>query len=200
MYLQRFFLVAHPIIYFFFVDARVEGREDCWDRVRGGWGEWGCAVDAWEGARFDMLVLTGLSAGVWDSPALARDADRSSARIFSRVCFSSVSARMALSSAVCARSFVSLILEKKTSYSSLHNRRFMSQARRTRHFARIGRRGEEKNSMRLLPVRCSGSSHVLYMNVAFQLVNCGALFWRNSSMFVWNKIAVTQSCSFDDAV
>ena len=25
--------------YFFFVDARVEGRDDCWDGVRGGWGE-----------------------------------------------------------------------------------------------------------------------------------------------------------------
>ena len=58
---------------------RVEGREDCWDGVRGGWGEWGCAVDTWEGARFYMLVLTGLSAGVWDSPALARDADHSMA-------------------------------------------------------------------------------------------------------------------------
>ena len=39
MYLQRFLLIAHPIIHFFFVDARVEGREDCWDGVRGGWGE-----------------------------------------------------------------------------------------------------------------------------------------------------------------
>ena len=116
MYLQRFLLIAHPIIHFFFVDARVEGREDCWDGVRGGWGEWGCAVDAWEGVRLDMLVLTGLSAGVWDSPALARDADRSRARIFSRACFSSVSAWMALSSVVCARSSVSLKLEKKTSY------------------------------------------------------------------------------------
>ena len=116
MYLQRFLLIAQPIIYFFFVDARVEGRDDCWDGVRGGWGEWGCAVDAWEGARFDMLVLTGLCAGVWDSPALARDADRSRARIFSRACFSSVSAWMTLSSAVCALSSVSLKLEKKTSY------------------------------------------------------------------------------------
>ena len=69
-----------------------------------------------EGARFDMLVMTGLSAGVWASPALARDADRSRARIFSRDSFSSVSAGMALSSAVCARSSVSLKLEKKTSY------------------------------------------------------------------------------------
>ena len=30
-------------------------------------------------------------------------------------------------------------------YTSLQNRRFMSQARRTRHFARSVRRGEEKN-------------------------------------------------------
>ena len=30
-------------------------------------------------------------------------------------------------------------------YTSLQNRRFMSQARRTRHFARGVRRGEEKN-------------------------------------------------------
>ena len=34
---------------------------------------------------------------------------------------------------------------KQTRFSaSLHNRRFMSQARRTRHFARSARRGEEK--------------------------------------------------------
>ena len=57
---------------------------------------------------------------------------------------------------------------------SLHNSRFMSQARRTRHFTRsarrerIARRGEEKNIKRLLPVHCSGSSHVHYMNFALQ--------------------------------
>ena len=58
-----------------------------------------------------MLVLTGLSAGVWDSPAdvaLARDADRSRARIFSRACFRSVSAWIARSSAAWALSSVSL--------------------------------------------------------------------------------------------
>ena len=57
----------------------------------------------------------------------------------------------------------------------------MSQARRTRHFARsarrarISRRGDEegweKTIKRLLPVHCSGSSHVHYSNVELQLVN-----------------------------
>lgn len=98
------------INYFFFVDVRVEGLEDCWEGVLGGWGECGCVVDACEVGLFDMLVLSGLSAGVWDSVgvALARDAVRSRARIFSRACFSSVSAWMALSSAAWARSSVSL--------------------------------------------------------------------------------------------
>lgn len=99
------------INYFFFVDVRVAGLEDCWEGVLGDWGECGCVVDAWEVGLFDMLVLTGLSAGVWDSvgvKALARDADRSRARIFSRACLRSVSAWMALSSAAWARSSVSL--------------------------------------------------------------------------------------------
>lgn len=90
---------------------RVEGREDCWEGVRGGWGECACAVDAWEAGRFATLVVAGLSAGVWDSSAvkaLAREAERSSARILSRACFSSVSAWIALSSAAWARSSVSL--------------------------------------------------------------------------------------------
>ena len=57
---------------------------------------------------------------------------------------------------------------------SVHNSRFMSQARRMRHFTqstrreRIARRGEEKNIKRLLPVHCSGSTHVHYMNFALQ--------------------------------
>ena len=50
-------------------------------------------------------------------------------------------------------------------------------------------------SKRLLPVHCSGSSQVHFMNVIDD-----ALFWRDSGMFVWNKMAVTQSCSFDNAV
>ena len=76
----------------------------------------------------------------------------------------------------------------------------MSQARRTRRFApcakrvRSAKRGEEKKIKRLLPVHCSGSSHVHYMNDAFQLVT------RCSGMFAGNKITVMHSCSFDDAV
>ena len=101
----------HENNYFFFVDCRVEGLEDSWEGVLGGWGECGCVVDAWEVGLFDMLVLTGLSTGVWDSVGvepLARDAVRSRARIFSKACLRSVSAWMALSSAACARSSVSL--------------------------------------------------------------------------------------------
>ena len=50
---------------------------------------------------------------------------------------------------------------------------------------------------RLLPVHCSGFSHVYCMNVALQLVNWwSALFWRDSGMFVWNKMAVTQIAFF----
>ena len=51
---------------------------------------------------------------------------------------------MALSSAVCARSSVSLKLEKKTSYQPV-NRRFMNQARRNEAFrANREARGGEK--------------------------------------------------------
>ena len=41
------------------------------------------------------------------------------------------------------------VLSRLGSSGSLHNRRFMSQARRTRHFARSARRGEEKKIKRL---------------------------------------------------
>ena len=61
-----------------------------------------CALDPWVLGRFTVLVLAALSVGVCDpSPveALARDAERSSARILSRACLSSASACMALSSA-----------------------------------------------------------------------------------------------------
>ena len=72
----------------------------------------------------------------------------------------------------------------------------MRPARRTRHFARSARRGEDKTE-RLLPVYCFGSSHVYYMNVAFQLVNWWpvvlARFWhvcleqkgRHAVMLFW---------------
>ena len=76
------------------------------------------------------------------------------------------------------RKFLTKILSTfflRTLFSfSLHNSRFISQARRTRHFTRsarrerIARRGEEKNIKRLLPVHCSGSSRVHYMNFALQ--------------------------------
>ena len=56
-------MYTHTTVYFFFVDVRVEGRDDCWEGVRGGWGVCACAEDAWEVGLFDMLVLTGLSAG-----------------------------------------------------------------------------------------------------------------------------------------
>ena len=36
------------------------------------------------------------------------------------------------------------------------------------------------------------------MNAAFQLVQL--LMMRCSGMFVWNKITITHSCSFDDAI
>ena len=77
------------------------------------------------------------------------------------------------------------------------NRRFMSQVRRTRHFAWIARREEEKKIKRLLPVHCSGSSYVRRMNVALQLVHWWrvalARFWhvcleqngRDAVMFFW---------------
>ena len=48
---------------------------------------------------------------------------------------------------------------------------------------------------RLLPVHCFSSSHIHYMNIAFQW----SLMTRCSGLFVWNKITVTHSCSFDDA-
>ena len=70
------------------------------------------------------------------------------------------------------RKFLTKILSTfflRTLFSfSLHNSRFISQARRTRHFTRSARRGEEKNIKRLLPVHCSGSSRVHYMNFALQ--------------------------------
>ena len=57
-----------------------------------------------------------------------------------------------------------------------------------------GRDWGRRKIKRLLPVHCSDSSHVHYINVASQLVN----WWRNvladSGMFVWNKMAVKQCC------
>ena len=86
----------------------------------------------------------------------------------------------------------------------LHNRHFTSQARRIRHFKRsVIARADEKIKC-LLPIHCSGSSHVHYMNDTLQLGNFNdTWFWRNSGMFVWNKTlktAVAQSYSFDNAV
>ena len=53
----------------------------------------------------------------------------------------------------------------------LHNRHFMSQARRIRHFKRsVIARADEKIKC-LLPIHCSGSSHVHYMNDTLQLGN-----------------------------
>ena len=40
---------------------------------------------------------------------------------------------------------------------------------------------------RLLAVHCSGFSHIQYMT-------------QYSGMFVWNKVTVMHSCSFDNAV
>ena len=101
--------------YFFLLDALVEGRVDCWEATRGLWVPdfWTVLEEAWEGARLvSLLVLTGLPAGVCASAegvkALARDADRSRARILSSACFSSPSAWIARSSAVWALSSVSL--------------------------------------------------------------------------------------------
>ena len=63
---------------------------------------------------------------------------------------------------------------------------FMSQARRTRHFARSVRRGEEKNKASVTTPLFWLFPRYDQMNVAFQLVN----WWRVvlacvSSMFVW---------------
>lgn len=78
----------------------VDVRVDCWEGERGGF------VGVWVGGRFIVLLLTGRSEGVCWPPgerplvALARDTERSKARILSRACFSSVSAWIARSSEV----------------------------------------------------------------------------------------------------
>ena len=81
-------------------------------------------------------------------------------------------------------------------HSSLQNRRFMSQARRTRYFARSARRGEEKKKG---PV-ASPLFWLFPRSLYEPCVPIGWLMTRCSGMFVWNKISLTHSCSFDDAV
>ena len=72
----------------------------------------------------------------------------------------------------------------------------MSQARRTRYFARSARRGEEKKKG---PV-ASPLFWLFPRSLYEPCVPIDRLMTRCSGMFVWNKISVTHSCSFDDAV
>ena len=78
----------------------------------------------------------------------------------------------------------------------------MSQGRRTRHFAQSARQGEEKNKVPvtspLFWLLCH-SLHERCIPILIWLI-VDALFWQDSGLFVWNKMAVTRSCSFDDAV
>lgn len=106
--------------YFFRDDVRVDDRVDNWVGERG-------AVGVWVVGRFNVLLLTGRSEGVcWPAgervlAALARDTDRSRARIRSRACLSSVSAWIARSSEPCALSSVSLQTEKKNLSAPSHS-------------------------------------------------------------------------------
>lgn len=98
-YLQLTLNSIHVInkCYFFLLDALVEVLVDCWEAARGVRLPDRWELEAWVAGRLaTLLLLTGLSVGVCASlaadKALARDADRSRARIFSSACFSSPSA------------------------------------------------------------------------------------------------------------
>ena len=67
---------------------------------------------------------------------------------------------------------------------SLHNRRLMSKARRTWHFALSARRGEGKIK-RLLPVHCSGASAHLRSQV---LTDGGDVKRTNQNTIHYSKI------------
>ena len=73
----------------------------------------------------------------------------------------------------------------------------MSPARRTQHFARIARREEEKKNKAhvISPLFCLFPRSLLERHAPVWLIY-DALFLPDSGMFVWNKMAFTQSCLF----